>query len=258
MELARVRLKVKGQREEWYIPLNIIHIRLIICRIIHPVDFLSRIFEFQRDKMLLPMLRAFFLLSTCLELASPMLNTKLLKSTVKKANAALKSFDDMKLDWQPKKAEGRMGEKHPGFGFARIPSKSSLLASKRANVLEMATKDLMAGTPGRVKRQTVERVKAEFGSPFQLEVNAALLDAEDEDGCPEESRKCLELDLSFRTLTGRCNSFTFPGTTPSSSCLNKCCINNQHCFFLSELLCLRFWSSPAAAAATSPSSICRW
>jgi len=26
VELARVRLKVKGQREEWYIPLNIIHI----------------------------------------------------------------------------------------------------------------------------------------------------------------------------------------------------------------------------------------
>ena len=47
-----------------------------------------------------------------------------------------------------------------------------------------------------------------------------MLDAEgepggvvDEDGCPEESRKCLELDLSFRTLTGRCNSFTFPGMT---------------------------------------------
>ena len=75
----------------------------------------------------------------------------------------------------------------------------------------------------RVKRQTVEAIKAEFGSPFQLEVNAALLDAEgeagagvaeDEDGCPEQSRKCLELDLSFRTMTGRCNSFTFPGIIP--------------------------------------------
>jgi len=166
--------------------------------------------------MLLPMLPAILLLFTCLELVSPMLDTKLLKSTVKKANAALKSFDDMKLDWQPLKVEGMMGEKHPGFGFARIPSKSALKASKTANVLEMATKDLMAET-GRVKRQTVEAIKAEFGSPFQLEVNAALLDAEgepggvvDEDGCPEESRKCLELDLSFRTLTGRCNSFTFP------------------------------------------------
>ena len=169
--------------------------------------------------MLLPMLPAILLLSTCLELVSPMLDTKLLKATVKKANAALKSFDDMKQDWQPSKVKGMMGEKHPVFGFARIPSKSSLKASKTANVLEMATKDLIAET-GRVKRQTVEAIKAEFGSPFQLEVNAALLDAEgepggvvDEDGCPEESRKCLELDLSFRTLTGRCNSFTFPGMT---------------------------------------------
>ena len=167
--------------------------------------------------VLVPMLTVMIILYTSFDLASPMVNTKLLKSTVKKANAALKSFDDMKQDWQPSKVEGRMGEKHPGFGFARIPSKSSLKAAKTANVLEMATKDLMAET-SRVKRQTVEAIKAEFGSPFQLEVNAALLDAEveaggaeDEDGCPEESRKCLELDLSFRTLTGRCNSFTFPG-----------------------------------------------
>jgi len=166
--------------------------------------------------VLIPMLTFVIILYTSFDVASPMVNTKLLKSTVKKANAALKSFDDMKQDWQPSKVEGRMGEKHPGFGFARIPSKSSLKAAKTANVLEIATKDLMAET-SRVKRQTVEAIKAEFGSPFQLEVNAALLDAEggdgrveDEDGCPEESRKCLELDLSFRTLTGRCNSFTFP------------------------------------------------
>ena len=171
--------------------------------------------------VLVPMLTIMIILYNSFDLASPMANTKLLKSTVKKANAALKSFDDMKQDWQPSKVEGRMGEKHPGFGFARTPSKSSLKAAKTANVLEMATKDLMAET-GRVKRQTVEAIKAEFGSPFQLEVNAALLDAEgenggveDEDGCPEESRKCLELDLSFRTLTGRCNSFTFPGKVPT-------------------------------------------
>ena len=166
--------------------------------------------------MLLPMLPPIFLLSTCLELASPMLNTKLLESTVKKANAALKSFDDMKQDWQPSKVEGRMVQRHPGFGFARIPSKSSLKASKRANVLEMVTKDMMTVTgTGRVKRQTVEAIQAMFGSPFQPEVNAALLDAEDEDGCSVESRKCLELDMSFRTFTGRCNSFTYPGMTPS-------------------------------------------
>jgi len=115
--------------------------------------------------MLLPMLPAILLLSTCLELVSPMLDTKLLKSTVKKANAALKSFDDMKLDWQPLKVEGMMGEKHPGFGFARIPSKSALKASKTANVLEMATKDLMAET-GRVKRQTVEASRQSLGVLF--------------------------------------------------------------------------------------------
>ena len=181
--------------------------------------------------VLLPMLPVMIILYTSFDLACPMVNTKLLKSTVRKANAALKSFDDMKQGWQPSKVEAMMGEKHPGFGFARIPSKSSLKAAKTANVLEMATKDLMAET-GRVKRQTVEAIKAEFGSPFQLEVNAALLDAEgedgagveDEDGCPEQSRKCLELDLSFRTLTGRCNSFIFPGIVPSLLHAEKCCL----------------------------------
>jgi hypothetical protein len=166
------------------------------------------------NKMLFPMLPVIFLLSTSFELATPtMLNTKLLKSTVKKADAALKSLDDLKLDWQPSKVERRMREKNPGFGFARRPSKSSLIVAKRATALEMATKKLMAETD-RVRRQTVDAVKAEFGSLFQEEVNAALQEAEDveedEDGCPSEPRKCFELDLSFRSLTGRCNSFTFP------------------------------------------------
>ena len=74
----------------------------------------------------LPMLPVMIILYTSFDEASPMVNTKLLKSTVKKANAALKSFDGMKQDWQPSTVEGRMGKNHPGFGFARIPSKSSL------------------------------------------------------------------------------------------------------------------------------------
>ena len=175
-------------------------------------------FVFQRSMLLSTVSPSLILLLAYLELANPMLDTKLLMSTVKKANAALKGFDDMKMDRKPVKVEEGMGDEKQqrSLGYARIPSKSSLKAAKSAKVLEMATNDLMTDT-GRVKRQTVEAIKAEFGSPFQLEVNAALLDAgvkaggEDEDGCPEESRKCLELDLSFRTLTGRCNSLTFPG-----------------------------------------------
>ena len=157
------------------------------------------------------------LLVTGLQLTDSMPNTEELEQTMNTTNAVVKSFYDMRLKWQPSEVVEMMEEKElPHFGFARIPSRSSVKVSKAAQALEMVTADLKKET-GRIKRSTLEDLKAEFGSPFQLEVNAALLDAgvkaggEDEDGCPEESRKCLELDLSFRTLTGRCNSLTFPG-----------------------------------------------
>merc|ERR1719495_2667686 len=98
----------------------------------------------------------------------------------------------MRLKWQPSEVVEMMEErKLPHFGFARIPSRSSVKVSKAAKALEMVTTDLKKES-GRIKRSTLEDLKAEFGSPFQQEVNAVLTETnanddegKDADGCPE-------------------------------------------------------------------------
>merc|ERR1719403_144953 len=100
----------------------------------------------------------------------------------------------MRLKWQPSEVVEMMEEKKlPHFGFARIPSRSSVKVSKAAKALEMVTADLKKES-GRIKRSTLEDLKAEFGSPFQREVNAVFTpetkandEGKDPDGCPEES-----------------------------------------------------------------------
>merc|ERR1719495_2374359 len=98
----------------------------------------------------------------------------------------------MRLKWQPSEVVEMMEEKKlPHFGFARIPSRSSVKVSKAAKALEMVTADLKKDS-GRIKRSTLEDLKAEFGSPFQREVKAVLTETnandeegKDADGCPE-------------------------------------------------------------------------
>ena len=156
------------------------------------------------------------LLLTSLQLTDSMPDAEELEQTMNTTNAVVKSFYDMRLKWQPSEVVEMMEEKKlPHFGFARIPSRSSVKVSKAAKALEMVTADLKKES-GRIKRSTLEDLKAEFGSPFQREVNAVLTETKandegkDPDGCPEEPRNCLGEDLRFRTLTGRCNRLDFP------------------------------------------------
>ena len=143
------------------------------------------------------------LLLTGLQLTYSMPNTEELEQTMNTTNAVVKSFYDMRLKWQPSEVVEMMEEKKlPHFGFARIPSRSSVKVSKAAKALEMVTADLKKES-GRIKRSTLEDLKAEFGSPFQREVNTVLTETKandegkDPDGCPEEPRNCLGEDLRF-------------------------------------------------------------